>query len=268
MKSGIVAAGLAALTLFDIAGAQAADLPLRAAPPIVPVALPSWTGFYVGVQGGYRFDETKGAGALFDPTLGTATAARNFKLDSGVGGPRVGYDLQVGPSFVVGVVGDFSWGDARRTASQSLAIPGVPGGVQVDGARPAAIQALDGVTIATGILSVRHQWDASVRVRAGYLFTPTFLGYVTGGLALLDERVTASYTLNGVFGNSFSASRTRTGWTVGAGIETMLTEHWRAHVEYRYADYGSETYSWASEGASGKLKTTTNTVLAGVSYKF
>lgn len=262
MRFGMCAAGLAALMGFDVAVASAADLPLRAAPPMEPVALPSWTGFTIGVQGGYRFDETRGAGSLFDPVLGSTTASRRFDLDTGVGGPRVGYDVQVGPSFVVGVAGDFSWGDARRTATETLVLPGLP---PVAGAGGSAAVAL---AVATGSLSVRHQWDATVRVRAGYLFTPTLLGYVTGGLALLDERVNASYTVNGVFGNSFSASNTRTGWTVGAGLETVLFGRWRGHVEYRYADYGSQTYTWAAEGATGKLKTTTNTVLAGVSYAF
>lgn len=262
MRFTVMTAGLAALSLFDIAAASAADLPMRSAPPMAPVALPSWTGFTIGVQGGYRFDETRGAGSLFDPVFGTATASRRFDLDTGVGGPRIGYDVQVGPSFVVGVAGDFSWGDARRTATESLVLPDLPpvvGGVDLVAAAAA---------VATGSLTVRHQWDATVRVRAGYLFTPTLLGYVTGGLALLDERVNASYTVNGVFGNAFSASNTRTGWTVGAGLETVLFGRWRGHVEYRYADFGSQTYSWASEGATGKLKTTTNTVLAGISYAF
>lgn len=264
MRYAVMTAGLAALMVFESAGASAADLPIRSVPPIAPLILPSWTGFHVGVQGGYRFDEANGKGTLFELAYGTVRADRRFDLDTPVGGPRVGYDLQIGPSFVVGLLGDVSWGDGRRTASESLLGAVTPPPQTATAALAVAPSAI----LATGTLSVRHQWDATVRVRAGYLFTPTLLGYVTGGLALLDERVTASYTVSGLFGTAYTASNTRTGWTVGAGVETKLFDRWRAHVEYRYADFGSQSYSWAAEGSKGKLRTSTNTVLAGVSYAF
>ncbi|MCJ2046495.1 outer membrane beta-barrel protein [Methylobacterium sp. J-078] len=268
-----IAAAAAMLTLFDLAAASAADLPVRSAPPVFTAPVPEWTGFYIGAQGGYRFDEVRGTGFLADPTAsGIDTRSARLNLDSVVGGPRIGYDLQVGQSFVVGVVGDFSFGGGRGLASGT----GIAGGVIPPGQNQAfglAAQGFDGVIIApgrtvAGSVSVHHAWDATVRARVGYLYANNVLLYATGGLALANERLSAAFTVNGVPGGAFSKSQTRTGWTAGAGIEYAITEHWRTHVEYRYADYGSSNYNWASIGATAKAKFSTNTVLAGVSYKF
>ena len=98
-KSLLVATSLVALALSP---ALAADIPRRtdAAPPapaFSPAPIFSWTGFYVGLNGGYGFGGFKGGGdALFG------------KANGGLVGGAVGYNQQFG-SVVLGLEGDWGW---------------------------------------------------------------------------------------------------------------------------------------------------------------
>jgi hypothetical protein len=70
---------------------------------------------------------------------------------------------------------------------------------------------------------------------------------------------------------------TRTGWTVGAGIETKLSRNWTAKTEYLYIDAGSYTVGTAVFGVgvapgSGALVPTTfdhtyHVIKTGLNYK-
>jgi outer membrane immunogenic protein len=48
-----------------------------------------------------------------------------------------------------------------------------------------------------------------------------------------------------VFGTPFfineKDTKTRTGWTVGGGVDYALTNQWSIGVEYRYSDFGRTT---------------------------
>ena len=66
-----------------------------------------------------------------------------------------------------------------------------------------------------------------------------------------------------------SNSTTRTGWTLGAGLDFAFAPSWIARVEYRYADYG--TYSYRPvvfPGFTENHKITDNTIRFGLAYKF
>ncbi len=76
------------------------------------------------------------------------------------------------------------------------------------------------------------RWNGSVRGRIGYDLNP-FLIYGTAGLALQDNKMS-----NG----TSSDSQTGVGYTVGAGAETFITNNITARIEYRYTDYGRDTY--------------------------
>jgi outer membrane immunogenic protein len=109
---GLLAA--TALTTAGISAASAADLPFRAAPPapmIAAVPVFTWTGFYVGVNAGYGWQNNDNNSSIFVPagTFVTAPAASGtvtFADDEGegfVGGGQIGYNHQIG-SFVFGTV--------------------------------------------------------------------------------------------------------------------------------------------------------------------
>ena len=65
--------------------------------------------------------------------------------------------------------------------------------------------------------------------------------YATGGLAVTKLTVSNDYsdntTLSGVGG--ISSNDTKTGWTVGAGIEFPLYQNLTLNGEYLYAKFGS-----------------------------
>jgi opacity protein-like surface antigen len=103
------------------------------------------------------------------------------------------------------------------------------------------------------VTSVGIRWDASVRARLGYLATPEVLVFATGGLAWQNIRATGLcgdwHTSNYCFGpgpgfgqpvpSFVTQSTTRTGWTVGGGVEWRIFGNWLVRGEYRYANFGT-----------------------------
>lgn len=96
----------AALMAGVATSAFAADLPTAKGPPPAPVFIAppfTWTGVYVGVNGGYGFGS--GGNAVFGNPSG------------GLVGGTVGYNYQIG-QFVTGVEGSLDW--ANLTKNQAL----------------------------------------------------------------------------------------------------------------------------------------------------
>ena len=117
----ILIAGAVALAA---AGGQvlAADLPPAAAPPprapaayIPPPPLFSWTGIYLGINGGYGFGQCN-----WTITLGAGTG--NFNTSGFLIGGTLGANYQIG-AFVIGLEGDGDWNNARRQHFQFVPWP-------------------------------------------------------------------------------------------------------------------------------------------------
>ncbi|MXQ10369.1 outer membrane protein [Microvirga makkahensis] len=170
---------LASVALFGFAGAaSAADLPMRAAPPAPIVAAApifTWTGFYVGVNAGYGWNDDA-EDIVFDPTT---TIVGDSDEDGGfIGGAQIGYNYQIG-SFVVGLEGDIQYADF---GSVTYAFP-------------------------TGTVTLDSEdWFGTARARAGVAFDRALI-YATGGFAFTDNR--SGWTLGGgleyAFTNNLSA---------------------------------------------------------------
>jgi outer membrane immunogenic protein len=94
---------------------------------------------------------------------------------------------------------------------------------------------------------------STVRGRAGYTFD-RFMPYVTGGVAFGDIKTSVA----GI-GDS---SATKTGWTVGGGLEAAIAGPWTAKVEYLHVDLGNGS---SPVGSSENFKT--NIVRAGINYR-
>jgi len=77
-------------------------------------------------------------------------------------------------------------------------------------------------------------WEGSLRARLGYVVTPEILLYVTAGGAARQLELSTAVG---------SDSNTMLGWTAGAGADVMVTDNVFGRVEYRYTDFGSDSFS-------------------------
>jgi outer membrane immunogenic protein len=247
-------AGLTSLSLFDIAAAHAADLPLKA-PKMAPapmLAVYNWTGPYVGAHAGYRWADANFSSPAYD--FGPfALPARNdnFRLGSGIVGAHVGYNYMISPTVLAGIEGDWTWGSASDSVSGSSVI-------------------FEGFALYSS--EVRLTWQATIRGRLGWVNGP-WLFYGTGGVAF--AHIKWSDTVTGVGGltdtDSWSYSKTKTGWTLGGGIEHMFNPNWLVRIEYLYESFGSfdVPHGFAPPPLVGKLDLDeVHKLRVGISYKF
>jgi outer membrane immunogenic protein len=112
------------------------------------------------------------------------------------------------------------------------------------------------VTVTNGAIAADQRLFGSARARVGVDFNP-FLMYATGGVAASEFKAIDAVG---------SDKNTHLGWTAGAGVEAFVTDNVTARVEYRYTDYGSETYNLPT--ASFSKGYDEHSVRAGVGVKF
>jgi len=108
----LILAGLGALAVVTTMGsANAADMPRRHTemPVKAPLYEPpfSWTGFYIGINGGAAFGRSDWSNTLGTNTINTSGAV--------VGG-TIGYNYQMGQT-VFGLEGDGDWSDLRGSTT-------------------------------------------------------------------------------------------------------------------------------------------------------
>ena len=246
---------LASVGAIAIAGsAFAADL----GPPPVYVPPPpifSWTGLYLGGQVGYAW--ARDNGAIINPAPGIPGLPSSIFLpftlnpNGVIGGAHAGYILQIpgwnwfsSSGVVIGLEGDVDGTSLSRTA--------------VVGAFPPFFQ---------GILKTQTPVQGSIRARLGIAFDRVLI-YATGGAAFADFTI-AYNTLP--LGGLDQITSTRSGWTVGGGLDYAITNNWSIGAEYRYSDFGSRNdFSPIALFPNSFVRhhLTENQVQARISYKF
>jgi outer membrane immunogenic protein len=242
--------------------ASAADLPAPAAPaytpPVYRPVIYDWTGIYGGVN--------VGAGALNDVVTNTTTTAllnagTQTKLSpfSLVGGAQAGFNIEFAP-FVLGAEGTFTWSNISGTQVTPSLQP----------------------TISENSQST-PQWYATATAKAGFAAND-FLFYAKGGAAWMGVHYTQNIAAGGVQ-SAQTIVDTRTGFTVGGGVEWGLTESLSARLEYDFLDFGTKTYNFNNLGftpagsAAGtpltpigaapmSIKSVTQLITVGLNYRF
>jgi outer membrane immunogenic protein len=201
MKRALLATA-ALSTVFIGNSSFAADLGARfRAPPVAPVPLFTWTGCYIGGHLGGGWGQKTVSVPNLAPGVSVTGDTSGF-----LGGGQLGCNLQFGSNWVIGVEGDGSGSDIRGDITQTVL----------------------GIT---GTAHAQTDWIASATGRRWLL-------YAKGGAAWAGDKYSAFIP---VFNEQLEASETRTGWTVGGGIEWAFWSNWSAKAEYDYYDFGTRT---------------------------
>ncbi len=105
--------------------------------------------------------------------------------------------------------------------------------------------------------------DGSLRGRAGVTVTEDILLYGTAGLAAERQRVSVGDSA----GEIARDTNVALGYTVGAGVDARLTDQVFGRLEYRYTDYGSETFDFPGVGST-EIDSNNHRVTVGLGVKF
>jgi outer membrane immunogenic protein len=237
MKKSIL--GLVAIGALIAAPAMAADLrmPVKAPPaPIVPVF--SWTGLYLGINGGGgwgREDWVDNSSIGIPPG-----AAVRHRPDGGMFGGTFGFRYQLNSNIVIGVEGMADWADLNDTVNTSSVF----------------------FPVENETLKVKSLYSATGQI--GYAWSQALL-YVKGGWAGANTTANINATTGagvipgvGTF-TPFTASNSQndSGWTVGVGLDYALINNFVIGVEYDHYDLGYASFSAAASNG-GVIWSVTN----------
>jgi outer membrane immunogenic protein len=220
-----------AAVLLALPAAHAADLPLNPPPSYkAPMIAPyyNWSGFYVGVNGGYGF------GTSQHQVPGVAT--NSYSTSGAVAGVTAGYNFQIN-NIVFGIEDDFDWSNMRGGANCT-------------------------VGRVTFGCNTENSWIGTARGRLGYAFD-RWLPYITAGAGFGNIKATlnAPATAPGI-------NQTRIGYALGGGVEYAMWDRWTVKAEYIYVDLGSVDCAASCGAPSDKVKFNANLIRAGVNYRF
>jgi outer membrane immunogenic protein len=218
------------------APAFAADLPTKAM-PIVAAPEPTWTGFYIGLDGGYGWGRDRFADpldlaplVLGVPRTDISTPIGGVNVKGWLFGGHAGYNWQSG-RWVGGLEADLDTANIKGMTGLSATT-------------------IDGNTF---VQSNSTKFDAlgTLRARLGLLVTPDVLFYGTAGGAAGHTTNSASGNFNdGLFAGSYTAGQTLFGWSAGGGLEGKLTSigmsNATVRVEYLHYGFLNETTPFAN----------------------
>lgn len=204
-----LAAGSLASGLALSSSAHAADTVVyedQNPEPVIVENAYNWSGVYVGIIGGGTF----GKSSFTTDYGGFERYGHHPSASGGFLGGQIGYDWQFNNKWVVGAVADIAW-----TSHKSNFDVGEFGRFSDHG---------------------RGELDylGTLRARVGYAAFDRGLIYAHGGWAY--GRTSTSFEREGF--DHYRDRKTRSGYSVGAGIEYAVTKNLSFQTEYSYVDLG------------------------------
>jgi outer membrane immunogenic protein len=270
MRSVVV---LVAIGILASHAAIAGDL-APAPPPPMPTAY-DWTGLYIGAHVGGSWETAKFSdpssyniynlttGVPATPVFLSGPTPLSMSSSSFLVGLQAGANVQVG-KLVLGTEFDYSWTSVK--GSMNGALPPLAG------------------SIFTGseTFGFRTQWIATATTRLG-VARDTWMLYGKAGAAWTGGNYTLSTADAGVGagtlvgGFSGTAQDTRTGWTLGTGIEWAFARNFTVKLEYDFIDFGTWSETIPVTGVIAGAKIAANSAISvseqisavkfGINYK-
>src|ERR1700682_2585299 len=219
----------------------------------------AWTGFYVGINGGFAWGNSSVAFTANDPAAlggtcggggapkGQCINAVDFRRDGAVAGGQFGFNWQVNSHWLVGAEADYQWSDLDGSVSSTFRLGNV-------GATAMAV-------------NQTVESFGTVRARAGVVLAPPLLLYGTGGFALGQVHENLSVpagATKGLTAGGFSyactigtacfagsASQTLLGWSAGAGAEYAITTNLIFRTELLYVRLSAPTVTATATAVTG-----------------
>jgi outer membrane immunogenic protein len=227
---------LAAFAVLAAAPVMAADLAIEGPPPSAPV--PSWTGFYVGLQGGGALGTSN---QIAGGPLGYGPTTPGYHTTGALFGGIAGYNWQVN-TVVVGIEGDAAWADIFGQANEQAPFT------------------------TTSVNGTRQDWLATERVRLGFTPLNNTLFYLTGGVAEsgVEMQITTTTAM-------LTETHTRFGGVFGGGFENMITPQWSVKAEYLYSQASSHAYLQSPPptfNVRSDIPIADNIFRLGINYRF
>jgi outer membrane immunogenic protein len=166
-----------------------------------------WTGIYIGGNAGYGWSNVN-----FTTTDQFGQGNGSQSMSGFIGGGQIGAGKTFG-SLYLGLETDFQ--------GSSL-------------------------SASNGVITSNVDEFGTARARIGYVYSPQWLLYATGGAAF--GHATATNTAPGI--NFAFPSAWGVGWTAGAGFDWMFASNWSAGVEYLHADFGGPSANLNALGST------------------
>jgi len=234
--SRVIVAALAAAILGVAQAAFAADMPMKA-----PVdSAPTWSGFYLGLNGGGAFGTTDVTHTGLTTTAGVPAGVFNLdhQISGWLAGATLGYNWQM-TNWVVGAELDFDGANIHGTG-------------RIDGASVTLRDGAGGVVGNFVTATDKITAFGTARLRAGALMMPSTLLFATGGLAIGHVQYSGQLHFAAAPVDYIgSDSATRLGWTLGAGLEHRYGSNLSVKAEYLYYDLGKHTLVTTQNGIAG-----------------
>jgi outer membrane immunogenic protein len=234
-----------------------------------------WSGLYLGVNGGGigsasnnitntgTIVPSSGHGFGYSISVGAVPYSMSLGYNSFNGGGQIGYNIQMTPTWLVGLETDFDGTTADTNTSMSS--QGVGGLFPMETLFSRAINNL-----------------GTFRARLG--ITPTAMAdslmlFTTGGLAYGHVKMGTQWICTDCNPSSATQASTSTlnattaiGWTVGFGAETLVSQYLSFKLEYLYADLGKQntliSHYGVGDGGTSQMTSTAynreNVVRAGI----